>query len=391
MKKHIIFFPVLLVVTLFLVSCTKSTENINKKIYKLSLSEDVKMIKIPDRDYEILSTEVPEVLYNFSVLNNEADERDDNYPAAGMSWFEALKFCNKLSEVCGLKPVYSVKGTVNAENWGELDYYDSENVKQDSSANGFRLPTNEEWIYAAEAGQNYLYAGSDNIDEVAWYKGNSDGYSYPIALKKPNAFGLYDMSGNLREWCWDENKDNHDERMMRTGSFVDSVKNCRLVSYSSASPNSGYANLGFRICRTVAAKKQFKVKLPGIKSSKTTITSNDKTIKADLVGTWVCRDGRWKDTLVFEKDGTFKYNGDYSYGGAEQVSVGPDGEITTKRGFESSGTYKVIDGNILHREYTSVWSNVESGIYKGLSTNKELRVISKNEFLMGGQSTWTKQ
>lgn len=146
-------------------------------------------------------------------------------------------------------------------------------------------------------------------------------------------------------------------------------------------------NLGVRIYRTVAAK----VKLPGVKSSKTTITSNDKTIKADLVGTWVCRDGRWKDTLVFKKDGTFKYNGNYSYGGAEQISIGPDGEITTRLGFESSGTYKVIDGNILHREYTSVWSNVNTSLHEGLATNKELRVISENEFLMGGRSTWTKQ
>ena len=88
----------------------------------------------------------------------------------------------------GYEPVYTRDGS--SVTWNE-------------NANGFRLPTVDEWQYAARGGQSYRYAGSDNLGSVGWYNGNSGKISHPVAQKKPNGYGLYDMSGNVSEWCWD--------------------------------------------------------------------------------------------------------------------------------------------------------------------------------------------
>lgn len=78
----------------------------------------------------------------------------------------------------------------------------SEKIEWDEDANGYRLPTLEEWQYAAKGGQEFKYSGSDNLDEVGWYGDNSDKKTHPVAQKAPNGYGLYDMSGNVDEWCW---------------------------------------------------------------------------------------------------------------------------------------------------------------------------------------------
>jgi formylglycine-generating enzyme required for sulfatase activity len=112
-------------------------------------------------------------------------------PVSGVNWYDAVKYCNWLSEKEGLTPCYNVKGKLT-----ECDF----------SANGYRLPTEAEWEYAARGGpksQGYEYAGSNNVDEVGWYEGNSDDQTHPVGQKQPNELGLYDMSGNMFEWCWD--------------------------------------------------------------------------------------------------------------------------------------------------------------------------------------------
>ncbi|MBU1877381.1 MAG: SUMF1/EgtB/PvdO family nonheme iron enzyme, partial [Chloroflexi bacterium] len=106
-------------------------------------------------------------------------------------WYDAVKFCNWLSEQEGLTPCYSGKG-----RFTECDF----------SANGYRLPTEAEWEYAARGGhlsQGFEYAGSDDVDRVAWYNGNSAAQIQPVGQKQPNELGLYDMSGNAWEWCGD--------------------------------------------------------------------------------------------------------------------------------------------------------------------------------------------
>jgi formylglycine-generating enzyme required for sulfatase activity len=114
-----------------------------------------------------------------------------NLPVINVTWYDAVAYCNWLSEKEGLTPCYSGKGKL---------------TKCDFSANGYRLPTEAEWEYAAHGGQNsqgYIYAGSDNPDDVAWYADNSDGQIHPVGQLQPNELGLHDMSGNLFEWCWD--------------------------------------------------------------------------------------------------------------------------------------------------------------------------------------------
>jgi sulfatase modifying factor 1 len=112
-------------------------------------------------------------------------------PVTNVDWYEAAAYCNWLSDKLGLAPCYSGKGIV---------------TRCDFTAGGYRLPTEAEWEYAARGGpksQGHLYAGSDNPDEVAWYADNSGDQLHAVGQKQPNELGLYDMSGNMYEWCWD--------------------------------------------------------------------------------------------------------------------------------------------------------------------------------------------
>ena len=114
-----------------------------------------------------------------------------NQPVIHVDWNDAVAYCNWLSEKEGLSPCYSGKGKL---------------VECDFLAMGYRLPTEAEWEYAARGGQKsqgFIYAGSNNPDEVAWYADNSNEQLHPVGEKKTNELGLYDMCGNIFEWCWD--------------------------------------------------------------------------------------------------------------------------------------------------------------------------------------------
>ena len=107
------------------------------------------------------------------------------------NWTDVVDYCNWLSEKAGLTPCYSGKGKLTI---------------CDFSVNGYRLPTEAEWEWAARGGQKsqgFLYAGSNDPDEVAWFADNSSDQMHPVGQKLPNELGLYDMSGNIYEWCWD--------------------------------------------------------------------------------------------------------------------------------------------------------------------------------------------
>ncbi|MBQ3688126.1 MAG: SUMF1/EgtB/PvdO family nonheme iron enzyme, partial [Treponema sp.] len=125
-------------------------------------------------------------------------------------------------------------------------------VTMDTSANGYRLPTEAEWLAAADDG--HTYSGSDDIEAVAWYDGNSGSRTHEVKTKAPNSAGIYDMSGNVWEWCWDADASSSN-RVYRGGSWDYSASYCTIVSgRSDNSPhhrsNSG---IGFRVVRKAPA------------------------------------------------------------------------------------------------------------------------------------------
>ena len=139
------------------------------------------------------STVVTQDQYRKIMKTNPSNFKGDSLPVEGVSWRDAVAFCNALSKAEKLEPVYSINGT--SVSW---------NLK----ANGYRLPTEAEWEYAAIGGAQgsrraFAYAGSADVDEVAWNTANSGGTTHPVAQKKPNGYGLYDMAGNVWQWCWD--------------------------------------------------------------------------------------------------------------------------------------------------------------------------------------------
>ncbi len=246
-----------------------------KQVRKSSLV----MVKVPGRNYSITRTEVTQKLYEsvmgenpsyFCCDNEGLDEYElknlkrntSNYPVENVSWYDAIYFCNKLSAKKGLQPVYAVNGETNVRKWDYEPHNEYEiygDITQNIFANGYRLPTVEEWLHAAKGGEDYTYSGSDDIDKVAWYKDNCNDVTHPVAQKKSNGYGLYDMSGNVWEWCWDSFGD--DDRYYCGGGYFDDYDDCEVDSR-----DSDYAEFkddrGFRLVRSNYGSLDM-VKIPG--------------------------------------------------------------------------------------------------------------------------------
>jgi formylglycine-generating enzyme required for sulfatase activity len=188
-------------------------------------------------------------------------------PVEMVTWFDAIEFCNKLSVLEELTPVYTITGRTPATGYPITDAA----VTQNWVANGYRLPTEAQWEYACRGktttafnNGNDDYTNASQVEAVAWYTGNSGGRTHEAGLKTPNAWGLYDMNGNVYEWCWDwydssyyssssvtdpQGASSGANRVVRGGNWSSSAQNMRSAFRFNYSPDDRNNTIGFRILR----------------------------------------------------------------------------------------------------------------------------------------------
>ncbi|MBQ4553677.1 MAG: formylglycine-generating enzyme family protein [Spirochaetaceae bacterium] len=247
----------------------------NKPVHEVKITKSFYMGK-----YEITQAEYEKYCSYGSDSPSLSYGDGDNYPAYYVSWYDALVYCNKRSIAEGLTPCYSIKDSTNPEEWGELPTSWDDPLRDtwdvamcDFNANGYRLPTEAEWEYAARAGDNTVdsltYSGTSDVNKLgdyAWYYDSANDNTHEVGTKLPNAFGLYDMTGNVYEWCWnwftseyDENTEGGSDptgtsagsgRVYRGGSWSNDSDGCAVSYRYYDYPNFRDNNyLGFRVVR----------------------------------------------------------------------------------------------------------------------------------------------
>ena len=181
------------------------------------------------RSFEMATT----ALTNAAFHQSDATDQPRT-PAHGITWFDAIEWCNHASADAGYTPAYTLRG---------------ESVDWDVSADGFRLPTEAEWEFACRAGTTTpTYAP---LDDIAWTSADAVAGPQPVGLKLPNAFGLFDMIGNVWEWCWDyaDTARYGAYRSIRGGGWADPVWSSRASVRRASAPDAVIEDIGFRVAR----------------------------------------------------------------------------------------------------------------------------------------------
>jgi len=218
----------------------------------IAFDEDEQPVHLVSIDSFFMSkTPITQTEYEKVMGINPSAFRSPNAPVERVTWFQAIEYCNKLSQQEGLIPAY---------------YGSNDQVVFNPNANGYRLPTEAEWEYAARGGNfdalSFDRSGSNFADAVGWYRDNSGGRTQPVAGKQPNILGLYDMAGNVWEWCYDwyapyqEGAKNNptgpqtgQNRIIRGGSWNSIYAWMRSTYRNFARPNEVYRDVGFRVVR----------------------------------------------------------------------------------------------------------------------------------------------
>ena len=255
--------PVLMFTSIEMVQIPEGTFTMGPDIWGNNVSFNVTLSAFKMGKYQVTQEQYEAVMGinpSHFISNPANGEIQGKRPIENVSWFDAIEFCNKLSEMQGLNPVYTITGRTPSAGYPITAAI----VTANWNNNGYRLPTEAQWEYACRAGSNTNWYFGDNENELvnyAWYSENSNDMTHEVGKKLPNYFGLHDMHGNVWEWCWDwlgdyPEADQNDYRGVVSGDVRTHRGGCWSHSASELYslgrgyinlPGGGYNNFGFRV------------------------------------------------------------------------------------------------------------------------------------------------